>query len=217
MEAKLIVRGGNHDGQVIPVKGPKFFIGRADDCALRPRSDLVSRHHCAIIVEDAYVAVRDFGSKNGTFVNGEQVHGEQEIKSGDRLEVGQLAFELKVEVPVGGQKKPKIHSVREAAARTVEAAVNEDDLDVSSWLSEEEEDTADTGTIDLDELKASSTETAQIDAASETTQEQPAKDAEDEEEEQKIVGTWEKSKKKLTAASSRDAAADVLKNFFRRF
>lgn len=50
MEAILIVASGKNAGRKIAVRGPKFFIGRAEDCQLRPTSDLVSRHHCVIMV-----------------------------------------------------------------------------------------------------------------------------------------------------------------------
>ena len=138
MEVKLLVIGGKHPGQAIPVQGPKFFIGRAEDCQLRPRSEMVSRHHCAILLEEGFVAVRDFGSKNGTFVNGERVKSEQELKAGDRLKVGPLEFEVHLGVSLSGKKKPKVHSVQEAAARTVESATDKDD-DVASWLADDEE------------------------------------------------------------------------------
>jgi pSer/pThr/pTyr-binding forkhead associated (FHA) protein len=217
MEMKLIVLSGKNAGKKIRVAGPKFFIGRAEDCQLRPRSDLISRHHCAIMIEEGYVALRDFGSKNGSYVNGQKVRGEQELKSGDKLQIGQLAFEVALEVVLGGQKKPKVRSVEEAAARTVDSAGDEDGLDIAGWLQEEEEDKADTQTIDLDQLgKAASTETEAKDSASETTREGRS-EKEEEQKGPKVVGVWEKSKKKITATSTREAAADVLKNFFRRY
>ena len=92
MRLKLVVVGGSHNGEEIQVSGPKFFIGRDRECQLRPNSDVISRHHCALIVEDGYVAVRDFNSKNGTFVNGKRVVGEQELKAGSELGVGPLRF-----------------------------------------------------------------------------------------------------------------------------
>ena len=92
MRLKLVVIGGSHSGKEIPVSGPKFFIGRDRDCQLRPNSDVVSRHHCALIVEDGYVAVRDFNSKNGTLVDGVRVVGEQELQSGSELAIGPLRF-----------------------------------------------------------------------------------------------------------------------------
>jgi predicted component of type VI protein secretion system len=44
------------------------------------------------------VFVRDFESINGTFVNNEQVKGEVELHDGDRLKMGPLLFEVKIEV-----------------------------------------------------------------------------------------------------------------------
>lgn len=136
MEVKLKVVAGNAAGQLIPVPGPKFLIGRAEDCQLRPRSDLISRYHCVIMVEDGLVTVRDFGSKNFTYVNDERLIGECELKPGDRLKAGPLEFELVVTAAVGAGKRPKVESVQEAAQRTVETAANEGGFDVHEFLGE---------------------------------------------------------------------------------
>ena len=94
---------------------------------------MISRHHCAIVVEQSYVAVRDFGSKNGTYVNGERVVGECELKSGDQLRVGPLEFEISMRHgELGGRKKPPVHNAKEAAERT--AAGQPEELDVSQFL-----------------------------------------------------------------------------------
>jgi predicted component of type VI protein secretion system len=140
MEVKLVCVGGKHPGKQIPVRGPKYFIGRAEDCQLRPGSQEVSRHHAVILVEEGFVAVRDFGSRNGTFVNGEPVRGERELKSGDQLRIGPLEFEVQLTVAVGGKKRPKVASVREAAARTATpaGASDADDVDIDALFGEEE-------------------------------------------------------------------------------
>jgi pSer/pThr/pTyr-binding forkhead associated (FHA) protein len=104
MDVKLIVVLGKHAGQEIPVTTPKFFIGRAEDCNLRAHSEQVSRHHCVIVIEEGYVAVRDFQSKNGTFVNGRRITGETELKSGDRLKVGQIELDVHIAATVRGKK-----------------------------------------------------------------------------------------------------------------
>jgi len=36
MEVKLVVSAGKHAGTQIPVAGPLFLIGRAEECQLRP-------------------------------------------------------------------------------------------------------------------------------------------------------------------------------------
>lgn len=57
-------------------------IGRAEDCDLRlslpqnPTFANVSRHHCEIEIDPPTVHVRDLGSRNGTWLNGQKLrHG----------------------------------------------------------------------------------------------------------------------------------------------
>jgi predicted component of type VI protein secretion system len=94
LQAKLKVVGGRHHGKIIPLATRKFLIGREQDCHLRPNSELVSRHHCALWVDDFSVRVRDLGSTNGTFVNNQRVRGELVLGAGDHIRVGKLDFEL---------------------------------------------------------------------------------------------------------------------------
>ncbi|HEV3299862.1 MAG TPA: FHA domain-containing protein [Planctomycetaceae bacterium] len=96
LQAKLKVVGGRHHGKIIPLATRKFLIGREQDCHLRPNSELVSRHHCALWVDDFSVRVRDLGSTNGTFVNNQRVRGELVLGAGDHIRVGKLDFELLV-------------------------------------------------------------------------------------------------------------------------
>jgi len=149
MDLKLKVLGGKHAGQEIRVPGAKFIIGRAEDCHLRPGSDLISRHHCAITVDDGYIALRDFGSKNGSYVNGQRVAGEIELKSGDMLKVGPLEFEVVVKHELVGKKRPPVTDLQEAAARTAEG---KDDLDVSQWLEGTTASAGETQRIRLEEV-----------------------------------------------------------------
>ena len=141
MEVKLLVIGGKNQGREIPVTEKEFIIGRGEECHLRPASDRVSRRHCAIHQEEGRVTVIDFKSTNHTFVNGEQVTAERELKNGDRLKVGVLEFEVQLAVSVGGKTKPKVHTIQEAAARTVQStAAKEEDLDITRWLEDGQEE-----------------------------------------------------------------------------
>jgi predicted component of type VI protein secretion system len=209
MEVKLVVLSGSKPGQVIPVAGPEFLIGRADDCQLRPRSDMISRRHCAVLLEEGSVKIKDFGSKNGTYVNGQKVENERDLKNGDRLKVGPLEFDVQLAVSVGGKKKPKVHSVKEAAARTVQTAG--DDLDISSWLEDDDDDTVN-GTISADKPLFSPA-TARADSA-ETSVPPPAH-PEKKDDDTQVVGRYQTGKP-AAAACSRDAAANMLKQFFHR-
>lgn len=141
MDVTLKVVAGTNVGQELAVAPPRFFIGRAEDCQLRPKSDLISRHHCVLLVDKESLAVRDLGSRNGTFVNDERVMGERELQMGDRLKVGALEFvvHLAEKAAVGpAKKRPKVNSIEEVVARTVEGA-GSGETDVASWLEDEPE------------------------------------------------------------------------------
>jgi pSer/pThr/pTyr-binding forkhead associated (FHA) protein len=219
MQVKLIVAHGKHAGQEVTVPGPKFFVGRAEDCDLRPQSDLISRHHCALLVEEGFVAVRDFGSKNGTYVNDQRVRTETELKSGDRLKIGPLEFEVQLAVEVGGKKLSKVRSVQEVAVRTAQPprpkpVETTEEMDVDDWL----EETAASPMVDTTTMDP--TQTINLNAAKpgepnpHEVPEEPA--TEEEPEKAQVVGKFGGALK-TDAASSRDAASKGLKSLFRHF
>ncbi|HEY2826217.1 MAG TPA: FHA domain-containing protein, partial [Pirellulales bacterium] len=141
MTIKLLT--GRNAGKEIKIPVSKFLIGRADDCHLRPHSDLVSRHHCVLLMEEGFCAVRDFGSRNGTLLNDEAIVGQRELRNGDRLKVGNLEFEVELTSSVGGKKRPKVKDVKDAAVRTAAGAVPaKDDENISDWLTIDESDGA---------------------------------------------------------------------------
>jgi pSer/pThr/pTyr-binding forkhead associated (FHA) protein len=208
MGVKLRVLEGKSAGQEIKIPGPKFFIGRAEDCHLRPRSDMVSRHHCVILLEEGFVAIRDFGSKNGTLVNDELVKGQQELNNGDKLTVGNLQFEIRLSVGVGGRKKSKVESVEEVAERTVSMASSTDDteLHLEDWFGSGEDAStqADTQTVDMSDL-----------VSSRDFRKKKAEDQPEDPNRPKVVGISEARAKMLKAPSSRGAAEDALKKMLR--
>ncbi|HBO42914.1 MAG TPA: hypothetical protein DD670_03065 [Planctomycetaceae bacterium] len=221
MDVKLVVLGGKNAGRIIPITVEKFFIGRAEDCHLRPNTDLVSRHHCAITVDSDEVTVRDFGSRNGTLVNGERIRGEEELKAGDRLAVGPLEFEIRIEVALTAAKKPKVETIEQAAARTVETAAAKSakkELDIADWLA----DTVDGGgdTQSIEKVPGGDTAMSPPPAAEDQTAAQEAKDREPVEEQKKEPRRSSPSGvhglKGPKSIDSKSAAADTLRAFFNR-
>lgn len=101
--AELKVVGGKHSGQVIPLNRKKFLIGREQDCQLRPNSEMVSRHHCVFSIDDFSVRLRDLGSTNGTFVNGERIRKEIVLSPGDQIVIGNLEFTLAIQAEEAAQ------------------------------------------------------------------------------------------------------------------
>jgi pSer/pThr/pTyr-binding forkhead associated (FHA) protein len=208
MQVKLVLRGGKYVGKVIDVAGPRFFIGRSEDCQLRAHSQDVSRHHCAIMIEEGYVCVRDFASRNGTFVNDEQVHGEQELHNGDRLKVGNLDFEVELVVPVAGKKKPKVRSISEAVARTAQVS-RKDEGDVDDWLNDGEPEPA-TKIVAPKPAPAPAAAQSPAPPVSRQPPKTPASSPDD------VMRFWKgDDTPKPTAANSRSAAADALKQLFK--
>lgn len=218
MQVKLKVIGGTHDGREIAVGDEKFFIGRSESCQLRPKSDAISRKHCVIVQKGNAVVVADLRSRNGTFVNDEQLEAEKahKLRPGDRLRIGQLEFEVLIEHGLGGVKKAPISSVKEAAARMSSdgSAVTEpktDSFDVASWL------------IEADELDRSSRrplflepETQMINSEETMTIEKGEEAAEaDQQRADKRTPMKLPPQPKLTAkGNSRSAAEETLKKFF---
>src|SRR5215831_12887522 len=88
----VVVTAGKAAGQTIPITLSQFLIGRDPQCNLRPASALISKRHCAILVKGGKVAVRDFDSTNGTFVNEKPIKGEAPLNNEDVLRVGPLSF-----------------------------------------------------------------------------------------------------------------------------
>ncbi|HEX7378052.1 MAG TPA: FHA domain-containing protein [Pirellulales bacterium] len=222
MDVKLKVLVGKNAGQELAVPGPKFFVGRAEDCQLRPRSDLISRHHCVLLIEESFVAVRDFGSKNGTLVNNERVTGERELKHGDRLVIGPLEFEVVVHVPAPSKKRPKVESVKEAAARTAEGHPGGDKLDVSQWLGDGDSKAghADTRVINMNETGELDLGNGHAKPAADEAAVEPAAEPEPVAARQTVAAKAAPGKLPAAAKAaqddSRSAAADVLNKFFKR-
>lgn len=80
----------SHQGQQTPVKN-QMVIGRDPASDLRVDVDDVSRSHAAIVAIASGWAVTDLGSRNGSFVNDQQVLTTTPIFHGDRIRFGASA------------------------------------------------------------------------------------------------------------------------------
>jgi pSer/pThr/pTyr-binding forkhead associated (FHA) protein len=95
------------------------LVGRAEDCGVRlPNAGeygTVSRHHCVLDIDPPEVRVGDFGSLNGTYINGVRVRphghwhspeeaaamplGDHVLRDGDELALGGATFEIHITPP----------------------------------------------------------------------------------------------------------------------
>jgi serine/threonine-protein kinase len=96
------------------------IVGRANDCGLRipvdPARPTVSRHHCLLDVNPPDIRIRDFGSRNGTYINGKKigqrrkgqspeeatrlVFPEHDLREGDEVRLGNTIFRIGVQIPI---------------------------------------------------------------------------------------------------------------------
>jgi diguanylate cyclase (GGDEF)-like protein len=84
----LVVIAGTPLGEVFPVVD-EMVIGRAPAVEVRVGEDRgVSRRHAALSVRDGRVVIRDLGSANGTYVDGQRVT-EQVLEEGVKIRIGQ--------------------------------------------------------------------------------------------------------------------------------
>jgi len=86
--AMLIAYEGDLKGERWILDQAYTTIGRSADCDVVLPKRQVSRHHAEIERDDGGYLLRDLGSKNGTYVNGEEVEGEPyRLKDGDEIQI----------------------------------------------------------------------------------------------------------------------------------
>jgi diguanylate cyclase (GGDEF)-like protein len=88
----LVIIYGAHLGRRIALDAP-VECGRASECDVSLDDEAVSRRHARVGWNGSAYSVRDLGSTNGTFVNGEQVN-EKTLRSGDQIKVGHNIFKF---------------------------------------------------------------------------------------------------------------------------
>ena len=96
MEISLIIVQSNGRTQEMSVRKDRMLFGRKEDCHVRIPVSSVSREHCELKIEGDKATVRDLGSSNGTYVNGERVQ-EQQLSAGDLLAVGPTVFVIRID------------------------------------------------------------------------------------------------------------------------
>jgi len=75
-----------------PGSGTRFTIGRTRDCDLCLTDLSVSRTHALLVRREDGWVLSDLGSHNGTRLNGWLVREPVQVRAGDRVEFGSMAF-----------------------------------------------------------------------------------------------------------------------------
>jgi pSer/pThr/pTyr-binding forkhead associated (FHA) protein len=93
-QLSLEIVEGADAGRRVDLLAP-LTVGRTADADLVLADELVSRRHARVSQRGDGAVVEDLGSRNGTFVNGNQIHGPTRLVPGDQLQLGVTLVELR--------------------------------------------------------------------------------------------------------------------------
>ncbi|MEX2275426.1 MAG: FHA domain-containing protein [Actinomycetota bacterium] len=88
-QALLLVKRGPNAGSTFLIEAGETTVGRLPESDVFLDDVTVSRSHARIERRDGAFFVKDLGSLNGTYVNGERVD-ETKMASGDEIQVGKF-------------------------------------------------------------------------------------------------------------------------------
>lgn len=118
---ELVIRSApDTQGQWSVAIGTRHLsVGRAPDNDIVIPDGDISRHHALVWSTEAGVFLRDLGSVNGTFVDGERVHETVAIPYGAHLRLGSLV-ELEVRPPLDpvGESVPRARAIEDLVRGT---------------------------------------------------------------------------------------------------
>lgn len=107
----LFVRQGRDSGTRYRLDGNTVTLGRGTSNAIQLHDTEISREHAEIARRGANFVIRDLGSSNGTFINGQQIK-EHVLASGDQVQLGRtLLLYTGVTEPRVEDLADKIHIV----------------------------------------------------------------------------------------------------------
>ncbi len=93
-ESCLVEIHGPELGKKFVIDGDELTIGRDEKNTIVIDLDNVSRRHAQVAVREAKFFVKDLGSTNGTYLNDDEIHEEQPLRSGDLVKVGGAIFKF---------------------------------------------------------------------------------------------------------------------------
>jgi adenylate cyclase len=111
--ARLTIIGP--EGQEVKELLPHNTLGRHPNNTMQILDRIVSKEHCHIDLVDGQYVLKDLGSLNGTFINGERLHGEQPLHPGDEVTLGSTRLIFHDEAPRNAMD-PTVEAPRRPAA-----------------------------------------------------------------------------------------------------
>ena len=135
MASLLVVRGVNVGTHYL-IREAKQRLGRDSHCEVHLEDSEASRTHAEIEFVDGEYVLRDLGSSNGTFVNGNRVT-EHTLRIGDRVQIGKRLMLFRVSFRPFGPADNDVDIVQNANADSSQI-VNR--IDIEQQLLEQTDD-----------------------------------------------------------------------------
>jgi pSer/pThr/pTyr-binding forkhead associated (FHA) protein len=110
--ARLQIKTEGFENQALELRPGVNRVGRSPDCDFPIDHPTVSTMHCELILTTDGVILRDCGSTNGSFVNGDPVKEEVRLMAGQTVALGDVELfvettEAKVVIPQYERPRPK--------------------------------------------------------------------------------------------------------------
>ena len=96
MDVNLVLFKKNGSTRSFRLPSSVTIIGRRQECDLCIPLMIVSRRHCQLDQDRGHLKIRDLGSRNGTFINGQRVD-QAVLNPGDKVQVGPLTFGVQID------------------------------------------------------------------------------------------------------------------------
>src|SRR5512145_635080 len=102
--ARLVLLSEGYTGRIYELKSEKTTVGRLPDNAFSIAEASVSSHHAELSLKGSELHIKDLGSTNGTFINGERVT-EAVAKHGQIVRLGMVEMRFETGEPAKPQKQ----------------------------------------------------------------------------------------------------------------
>jgi EAL domain-containing protein (putative c-di-GMP-specific phosphodiesterase class I) len=89
----------------VPMSHLPFRVGRLPDADCCINDPTVSKSHGEFFGQNGALMVRDLGSTNGTFVNGQRIQGSKSVHEGDLIQFANIVFKLARERTSGATRQ----------------------------------------------------------------------------------------------------------------
>jgi pSer/pThr/pTyr-binding forkhead associated (FHA) protein len=90
---KLVILNQGMTGRTFDLSVERTTVGRVEDNTFQIADASVSSHHAEIILRGPEIIIKDIGSTNGSFINGEKIM-ETVLKAGQILKFGQVELRI---------------------------------------------------------------------------------------------------------------------------